>query len=330
LLITITLLASLSACGDIQKLIEDKLNEAVGEVADKVNDAGTSARDREIEKHNAYIDLYNCLISDIDEVVYDYGDEFGYEEEIIIPDNFSGFTMYSNRIIYNLDAALPYADKEPSEPKADAALKDMESSLREYAKILTDAKTYYEEKGYVDDNYAKAPEFHTIIIGHYGEIWDNVDVFLNAVDTMLEGQDEIELAEYKESGQMVRYWCLKTLVDAQAMTAYLNENVIWDNNAFDTNYDEFRALYDAFVASYNEYNSIVGEGDDAGEAEGIVNTSSYTDQLKEVKSCAAGYVEHLQNGEEYSDSELIIANDTPEGLRSEVSRLLSDYNNWIV
>ncbi|MDR2606281.1 MAG: YiiG family protein, partial [Oscillospiraceae bacterium] len=210
-LVSFVLLLSLTACGSIQRQIEDTLSDA----AETLNaaDSGTSDSDREIEKHNAYIDLYNNLISSIDEVVIDYTEEFGYEDQVFIEDGFNGFTMYSSSAIRFLDDALPYADKAPAEPDADAALKAMEPALRTYAQALADAKTYYEEKGYVDDDYAKAQEYHDVIIGQYDALWEKMEVFLTAVDVMLEGQDEAELAEYKESGQMLRYWTLKTLVD---------------------------------------------------------------------------------------------------------------------
>jgi hypothetical protein len=319
---------TLSACGSIKAKVEDAINNAVDSVNNGLNSNSEAAK---TEKHNAYIELYNVIIDDIDKVVFDYVEEFGADDAVYIEDGFSGFGMYSNNIVSKLDAALPYADKEPSEPEADAALKALDPVLRSYAQTLTAARTYYDDKNYVDDNFAKAQEYHDIIIGQYDAVWSEIIVFMTAVDVMLEGQSEEELAWYKENDQMVHYYCLLTLMTAQDVNSYLYDYDIIYDNILDVSLDEFRPLYDAFVSAYSEYKAIMDANPDAGDDEGIMTTSTYTSTLSELKSSLSELIDRIQNNRAFGDESMPQYTDgTPENIDDLVGKLLNNYNTWIV
>ncbi|MDR1542446.1 MAG: YiiG family protein [Clostridiales bacterium] len=312
-----------SGCSSISNIsngIESALDLSGGEEA-------------EVNKHNAYIDLYNTLINDIDLVVFDYVEALGEDGEVYIEEGFDGISLYSNNIQKNLLSAMPYIDKEPAEPDADAALKDMEPILSKYAKALDEAKKYYAEKSYVDDNFEKAQQYHDVIIGDYVAVWEKIGVFLAAIDVMLEGQDEEQLASYQENGEMVHYWSLKSLIAAQEMDSYLYAQGISAENIQDISLDEFRPLYDAFVEAYKGYSDLVGDDDDAGDDEGIITLSRYSDLLSSIKSDSAELVNMLQTGGEFSETDIKIASvvsGTPEKLSKSVNDLLNAYNSWIV
>ncbi|MDR1217139.1 MAG: YiiG family protein, partial [Oscillospiraceae bacterium] len=289
--ISILLLAAsvltLGACDSIRAKVEEATSG--------------NAEEAKVEKHNAYIDLYNIIINDIDKVVFDYSDEFGADDAVYIEDGFSGFSMYSNNIISELDAALPYADKEPEEADADAALKALDPVLRVYAQTLTDARIYYDDKNYVDDSFTKAQEYHDIIIGQYEAVWAESMAFLDAVSVMLEGQDEEELAWYLENDQMVRYYCLLTLMTAKEINSYLYGHDITYANILDVDLDEFRPLYDEFAEAYNGYKEITDANPDAGDDEGIFAVPNYTSRLSELKSSLSELIDRLQNGRAFGD-----------------------------
>jgi hypothetical protein len=325
LLLACVLVFALASCADIKGKIEDTLGGAVA--------GGSSSEDAKIDKHNAYIDLYNVLIDDIDRVVDDYVEEFGYEDAIYIEDGFSGFTVYSNSIAAKLEAAYAYADKKPAEPDADAALKALYPTLLEYADALTDAKRYYGDKNYVDDDFAKAQTYHDVIIGKYDALWEPVGTFLTAVNIMLEGQDDEQLAAYLESGSMVRYYCLLTLIKAQEADSYLSANDITVENILDVNIDEFRPIYDEFAAAFAEFDALLAENKDAPKDEGIMSFTWFDRDLRDVKSSLSQLVQKVQNGEAFSASDVNTASlkdGTPENISKSVASLLNSYNSWIV
>jgi hypothetical protein len=315
--------------------VKDKISDAIGGGSGTSSGSSSSStsKDAEVEKHNAYIDLYNTLIDDVDEVVYDYVDEFGSEDEVYIEDGFSGFSLYSNSLASALDKALPYADKAPSEPDADSTLKALAPDLKLYADTLTAAKKYYGDKNYVDDNFAKSQEYHTIIIGNYSALWDKIDAFMDAVDVMLEGQDEEQLAQYQANGEMIHFYALTALIAAEEFNSYLKSHDITAENVLDADINELRPIYDRLAAAYSEYDKLVGDDSNAGKDEGIMTLSMFTKYLKDVKSGTAELIDRLQNGKVFDASELLLAHlnsGTPEYIDEKVGELLSAYNTWVV
>jgi hypothetical protein len=332
---------ALTGCAALGEKLEETLGTAAkdvigsgsGDVGDAGGDGAADDWDAEVDKHNAYIDLFNALMSDVDNVVADYVEEFGAEDEVYIEDGFSGFSMYSNSLEKRLADAMEYADKKPAEPSADAALLALEPVLASYAAALTGAKLYYGDKNYVDDNFEKAQQYHDAIIDGYDPLREKIDAFLTAVSEMLEGQDEEQLAIYKESDQMIHYYALLALIQAQEIDAYLSMNDIFAENILDVSLDELRPLYDAFVASYTEYNSLVSGNSDAGKDEGIMTLSTYNSALSDLKSSLSELVSRVQSGKAFDESDANFAymkDGAPENIAEHVDDLFSAYNTWIV
>ncbi|MCL2462515.1 MAG: YiiG family protein [Defluviitaleaceae bacterium] len=287
-----------------------------------------------VDKHNAYIDLYNNLVDRFDQTIQDYAGEFGTDEQVRIPDDFDGYAMYTTDTGDLLRTAMGYADKAPSEPGADAALKALQPDLASYCQALAGAATYYGDKNYVDDNFAKAQEYHAVIIGDYDALYDKIDAFLSAVDTMLEGQDEQQLAYYQQQNMMVHYWALQSLITAQEMSSYFYGNEISAANIQDISLADFKPLYDNFVAAYTGYANLVNGNDNAGEDEGIFMLDLFTNDLSDLKASASELISMLNSGSVFDDLEISslasMTDGTPENIADCVSSLLSDYNSQIV
>lgn len=318
-----------SACSQAQDLLEEASNAA----NNAINSAVADPDDTEIDKHNAYIDLYNELVGRFTDAIVDYSEEFGWDPEVFIEDGFSGFSMYGTDAVKFLDAALTFADKEPAAAEADAAVKDLATLLKPYAEAMTAAKTYYSDKNYVDDDFAKSQEYHDVIVGGFDAMWEKAVVFLNAVDVLLEGQDEEQLESYKSSDQMIHYYSLLSLMEAEAMCDYLATNEISMENFSELNLDEFRPLYDKFAEAYNGYKELVGDDSNAGKDEGIMSLTTFTMTVSDIKQSAAELVEKAKNGGTFSDTEMSMGasvSGSPEELFDLTGELLDDYNNWIV
>ncbi len=300
----------------------------ISSVINKVTNADSSeSQTNEVNKHNAYINLYNELLDRFMRTLDDYQGEFGWDEQVVIEDDFDGFNLYSTTACDLLEQAMAFADKDPKDAQADAALKALDPLLSEYCQALTGAKKYYEDKNYVDDNYAKAQEYHDVIVGKYDALQEKLEAFLEAVDKMLKGQEEKELARYKEAGEMIHYHGLLCLIKARTMDVYLSDHQIDNSNVLNIDLDEFRPIYDEFVKAYSDYNGLVKGDANAGEEEGIMTLNSFNSTLSELKSSAAELINHLQNGETFSDA---TEDGTPENIESLTGTLLSDYNSWFV
>ena len=290
-----------------------------------------------IAKQNAYIDLYNELVDNFQSVVSDYAYEFGIEQQIQIPDDFSGYTMLSTSASDFLQTAMGYADEAPARPDADAALKALAPDLTAYCQALSNAKTYYGDKNYVDDQYAQAQSFHDVIIGDYDTVESEIEAFVSAVDTMLEGQDEQQLAYYQQNDMMVHYYALDSLVTAEELAGYFYENDITAANISDINLTDFKPLYDNFVTAYTGFTSLVNSSNEGtiGESEGIYTLAFFSDDLSSLKASISELMDMLNNGTTFDDMDASssfasMTTGTPENISSCISSLLRDYNSDIV
>ena len=284
----------------------------------------------EVNKVNAYIWLNNELMGSFDEDLTAYYTKFGWNEKIDISEGFDGLSLLGNNAAKLFGDALLLAGDTPEMPGADRALMEMDPLLSEYCAVLGSAKKYYDNKDYVDDGFAKAQEYHTIIVSD-GEIRDKINVFLNEVTLMLEGKDQETLEFYKNSDMPVHYCALKTLMAAEDMLYYLENNEITGENLLEINIDEFRLLYDDFTKKYNEYDKLVGGDAGAGKPEGIYSLAHYSGNAAKVKRTASELIVRVQSEKGFIEDEIrYCAEGTPENLRKLVRLLLEDYNSKIV
>jgi len=319
IVMTTILLISFTGCSAIQ--------EAFDQAKRDLDNNGN-----EYDKYNAYIGILNET-SGFWKVVDEYFEEFGTSSEIQFEEGFDGISLYSTSMKSKLEAAMKYLDEEPKYEEADAALRAMNESLSAYCDKLAEAKAYYGNKEFVDDNFVKAQILHTYIYDNADYMLEFLNAYIEGVNIMTEGQDEIQLENYKKNGSMVHYQALLALVKAQKMENYLYEKELTVENFLSINMDEFRPLYDEFTVAFNEYNDLVKGKTDAGKDEGIMTLSSYTSKLEDVKSASADLILQVQKGEEFADHEKrnpSMYGGTPEKLKESISSLLSSYNTWIV
>jgi hypothetical protein len=321
----LTLVFALPACSWMGQSLDDMADSAGGEPE-------VDPEAAEVYKHNAYIELYNDIQSDIERVVFDYIEAFGSDDTVHIDDDFDGYSLYATNIADSLAEAMEYVDKEPLDTASDDALRALEPVLSRYAAALTEAKKYYGDKNYVDDDLGRAQAFHDVIVGEYTLVWEKADAFLWALDALLEGQSEEQLAAYRENGQMIHYYSLLSLISAQDINLYLTDCGIGAENIHDINMVEFRPLYNAFTDAYVEYTALA-ENKDAIDAEGFFSLFSYSSELADLKASLSELIDMVQNGRRFSDIDVQVAHiteGTPEHIRESTQKLLDAYNSGIV
>lgn len=288
----------------------------------------------EIEKYNAYVQLNNYMTGRLEQVLTRYFEKLGDGEQPIIGKHFS-FTMLS--VSANDKSALNkqfgYADKTPAFPTVDPAVVKLKPVMNELVAILSEAHDYYETKGYVDDNFAKSKELHTKIVKAADGYYAASGEFLKAMASMGAERRQESLKKYQDNDQQLRYSALKFLMDAQALSAEMEEQGVTAKNILDLDMGKFKAKYDVLVEDLTNLTQLSQDAMRA-KKEGLRSdlVEDYVDEAKEVKVAASEIIERVNKKSAVDEFDLSNSfflenrNGTPEKFKKTLRDAIQEYN----
>ncbi|MFB6365689.1 YiiG family protein [Paenibacillus elgii] len=304
-----------------------------GESGSNKND-GANSEAMEVEKYNAYVQLNNYMTGRFDQVLNDYFEKLGDDEQPIIGKNFS-FTMLSVSASdkTNLNNQFGFAEKTPAFSAVDPTVVKLKPVMNDLIAILSEAHDYYETKGYVDDNFAKCKELHTKIVKSKDAYYAAANEFLKAMTSLGAEQRQQSLKKYQEQDEQIRYSALKFLVDAEALSAEMEEQGVTAANILDLNMDKYKAKYDVLVEDFKNL-SQQAQDDSRVKKEELDSHSlkRYVDEAKKVKVAASEIIERVNKKEKVSDFDLkkrfFTENreGTPEKFSKTLSTAIDNYN----
>lgn len=283
--------------------------EASGESSPKKNDeAKNKAMEeaKEVEKYNAYVQLNNYMTGRLDQVLNRYFERLGDGEQPIIEKHFS-FTMLSISASDKsaLDKQFGFADKTPAFPAVDPAVVKLKPVMNDLIAILSEAHDYYETKGYVDDNFVKSKELHTKIVKATDAYYAAGDEFLTAMANMGAERRKESLKKYQDNDEQLRYSALKFLIDAEALSAEMEEQGVTAKNILDLDMGKYKAKYDVLVEDLNNLTQH-SQDDTRVKKEGFDShyLKRYVDEAKKVKVTASEIIERVNKKSKVDDFHL--------------------------
>ncbi|MCM3270528.1 YiiG family protein [Paenibacillus elgii] len=260
----------------------------------------------EVGKYNAYVGLNNFMTGRLDQVLTDYFDKFGDEEQPVIDKNFS-FTMLSisSSDAKALETQFGFADKAPAFPAIDPVVVRLKPAMNDLTAILSEAREYYKTKGYVDDHFAKAKEMHPKIVKAADAYYAVADEYLKAMAGMGAQRKKESLKKFQENDEQIRYGALKFLVDAQALSAEMEEQGVTAKNILDLDMEKFRAKYDPLV---DDLKNLTQHAQDEKrlkkEKIESYNLNSYIEEAQKVKVAASDIIERVNKKREVDEFHL--------------------------
>ncbi|WP_010500140.1 YiiG family protein [Paenibacillus elgii] len=288
----------------------------------------------EIEKYNAYVQLNNYMTGRLDQVLTRYFEKLGDGEQPIIGKHFS-FTMLS--ISANDKSALNkqfgYAEKTPAFPTVDPAVVKLKPVMNELVAILSEAHDYYETKGYVDDNFAKSKELHTKIVKAVDGYYAASGEFLKAMASMGAERRQQNLKKYQDNDEQIRYNALKFLIDAEALSAEMEEQGVTAKNILDLDMGKFKPKYDVLVEDLKNLTQL-SQDEKWAKKERLRSdlVEDYVDEAKEVKVAASEIIERVNKKREVDELDLsnrfFLENrdGTPEQFNMKLRDAIKEYN----
>jgi hypothetical protein len=250
----------------------------------------TGSPEDEIKKYNSYVEILNgtdWLLN----MGQSYFSEFGKEEELRIKKDFSGFVLFvrtKENEKFNLyefhkdkhtQLQKKYSSSKPSYGDADtkmATLCDKEESFIEL--YFNEVNTYYTNKEYEKDNFAKGRELHKRMIESYKELIRAIKEFNIAFQSKLMEHYGADLPKYQKNGQTVHYYALSTVMNANEITNMFDEIEGQGKDFLEVDPGKYDEVYNKFVSNLAELKKAYGDKE-------ILKKDGYTsDQIGWIKS----------------------------------------------
>lgn len=315
-----------------QSLMEDTQAELLAKETEE------DKKEQEQKLYNNYIEINNYMVGRVSDSLSRYFNYVDSQEEFKLLDENDGYFdchSISESNIELLDEVYETAGAKSEKSSLDQAFLDMYPSLKTVMETLNDIYNYTDLKSYLDDDYEKAKEYHTVLMTAYAEYLAKGEAFYNEVETVAEKRQEEALAKMKEEGQEVLYAVNMVINLANDIEEELSSQGVWDDNILEMNLETIQPLYDEFV-SYVEMVTEYNGDEERLSAEGISSSGldSFVDDMKDAKVSLSEVLEKVKNGESLSEIDLyttdIAGYCSLSSFDEGVSAMISDYNNWLM
>ncbi|MCM1258247.1 MAG: YiiG family protein [Roseburia sp.] len=292
--------------------------------------------EQEQKLYNKYIEINNYMVGRIYDSLSRYFSYVDSQEEFkLLDESRDYFDCYSisESTIELVEETHEIAEAKSEKDALDQAFLNLYPSLKSVMEILNNIEVYTDMKSFLDDDYGKAKEYHTALMGAYTEYSATGETFFNELETVADKRQEETLARMKEEGQEVLYAVNMVMNLASDIEEELVSQGVWDENILEMDMEKIQPLYDEFV-SYVEKVAEYNDDKEKLAAEGVSSSGldSFVMDMKDAKVSLTEVMQKVKNGEELSFSDLLITDIAGQCSLSSfdegVSAMISDYNNW--
>ena len=349
------LVLSLSACGELKeaqnafkKGNEEKETAAEGKKSALNNLLGAIQGNEEsyeddtpvsdLEAYNNYVDLSNFMTGDVEESLDRYFNGVAASGDFSPIEGGSYITTtFSNQDYEFLDEVESQADLGTSYKEIDEHALTLIPTLRALMEVLDEAGNYGNQKGYLDDNYAKGQEIHSRFVPAVNAYDDERLPYLNSLRAILQEQQARDLERFEKEGYTVRYQMLKlTMLKSEIMNAIYKQEDISDENVLSLDVTEIRPKYEEMAAVLAEF--AVNFKDEAElEKEGFESYKSgqlsfFNNAITEFKVQTQALISRVDEQKPYSEAEKLTLSTTEGSLERLIkcsSDVTSRYNDVV-
>lgn len=300
--------------------------------------SGEEQEEQEQELYNSYIEINNFMlgrVSDSLERYFNYVD-IEQEEFTLLDPDYDYYDCYSlsGNYIKEVENAYELASSKSDKSALDEAYLKMYPSLSCVISTLNDIEVYTDMKSFLDDDFQKAKEYHTTLMGALSEYFDTGEAFMTELDIVASERQEKAYEQMKEEGYEVLYAMNRVMDLASDIESELYDQGVWDENILDMDLEKIQPLYDEFIANVDallEYD----KDEEKLAAEGISKYgwwNSFIRDLKETKVSLTEVLQKVKDGEELSQFDMgssFAGHCSLSSFDAGLSSLINDYNNMI-
>lgn len=326
---------ALSGCqGSVTSALKN--SAAVTETVEETKPAWSD--ENELKLYNTYINIYNYMVGRLNESVNRYFEYVDYQEEFtLLNSNDKDYYIYSlsKSQIEELDHANAQLEEKGEKSALDNAYTAMYPSLKQLMECINDIYEYTDMKSYLDDDYAKAKELHTVLLTSLDSYTTTAETFETELLVEESKRREASLQRLKDEGFETLYAINIMLDSVQKLQEELYVQEIYDDNILDMDmekiqplYEEFTASVDAVLAASNDESKLAEEGIPIHSA----YWSSFLRNMKETKTSMTKVLQKVKEQTPLSQSDTLITmpgNCSLSSFAAGASAMISDYNRFI-
>jgi hypothetical protein len=254
----ICLCLMLTSCG----LLSQMLLEAA-----KSDTPAPSEADNELAKYNAYMEFLNFTNEWYEAMCYIYFDEFGMEYDLLISNEFDGFTLDgddASSSIYEMYADQTYAPRKYLSAAPDYGETDARMLLfcdafdRFNGLYFRDVNAYYTDKEYELDDFDRGRLFHKRMLEEYEAFAEARYGFFSAFSAQILAKEYEGLEELKEQGNLIHYYTRVLIMDSRAIDDMFLELEYEGIDFLNADLDKYDPLYNQFKSDLYALNEACG------------------------------------------------------------------------
>lgn len=345
IIISALLICTLTACQGMPEIMPSSNNpDSTTEVKDSSTEESETAdtaaelnEAEELELYNLYVDIYNYMNERMYSSIERYFKYVAFEEEFsLLDDHYTCYSL-SDTFLNKIEGAYTMASSKSEKTALDEAFLAMYPSLSTVCDTLESIYEYSDLKSYVDDDYAKAKEYHAVLWAALAEYETTSMIFMEELDIIAQERMEASLQIMKDEGYIVFYNINMMYNCASAIQTEFYNQGITDENLIEMDLETIQPLYDEFVGYVEE---ILAYADDSEQLrfEGIPENSAYwhtfLQSLKNTKVSLTGIIQRVKDQKPVSSFDLnaihsFAGDDTIASFNTGVSEMISDYNVFI-
>ncbi len=265
-------------------------------------------------KYNVYIQFNNTLVEMMDNID-NYFLAVNYAEEFSLIEGGKPYQYGLVGIDQDIlgDAVLVSA----YEPKWD----EMDSIVNEIAEPMqTLADTFYDLRNnndYADNQYAKAKEYHAVIMEHADNFYGMANEFVSALDAVADERVAEEEAQMLEDGELIIYNSSHVITLLRNIIDECENQGVSDENLNDLDTAPIRALHEEMIACVDAYNAACADNDQLVK-ESLSNSAPFDGLLDSAAQSVEWMIGQAESGNPVTDIDL-----SPLGSLGHVYEVLS-------
>lgn len=287
----------------------------------------------EQELYNAYIEINNMMVGRFADVINRYFTYVDFQEEFVpLGDSFSFYSVIST-FYSDMDTADELVAMKADKTELDEAYEALSPVMRELALALDGMEEYVDSEQYLDDDFAKAKEYHAVIWSACAD-YDALSLdFMDKLSELASQQREEDLAMLKEEGYEVTYALVSMIQTAQDIqNAIYEQGIMDDTQILDLDMEQLQPLCDQYL---EQVETALGylKDEEAAANEGYPINSAYfatfTDEVEKSGEELEAILQRLEEQKPVDSFDIVSAytvSGTLEGFDSKISAMIDDYN----
>lgn len=330
---------ALSGCqgGSVSNLLPGS-KEAVETETETVEETAPAWEESdELELYNSYINVYNFAADRLADSVTRYFKYVEYQEEFALVEGKTDYDNYSigDHQKEGVEKTYQLLEEKAEKNKLDEAFLQMYPSITKLIDCLNDIYDYTDMKSYLDDDYAKGKEMHSVLWSSMNEYTAAMEGFETELLVAEKEQREKSLQRMQEEGMEALYTINIMIDSAKAVQAELYDQEVFDNNILDMNMEKIQPLYDEFIKNVDMVLEVCSDEAKLSE-EGIPIHSAYWStflgNMKDTKKSLTSVIQKVKEQTPLTSSDTLInmpGNCSLASYDAGISKMVSDYNHII-